>query len=580
MHGQVIGITNCSRALYAAIFVVCAFLLRLPTGAQSTSSREQDNSELQPYYALREKTDPATMSRIELLHHYQEVRISPDFTAKNYKEDLLQDSMGNVAHLLQHVLLWNKAALDMTALDHTVSSSVPPVPSTYAEQFGPVRTSRAMAMVHLALFEALNTVQRRYTSYHGIQAAVFSSTRLKPDQVTSLTASEDLAVEESAFWVLAALYPNKQKVLQDNYRTPDVEQIRASIERANFRHPERALEIIARGSAIGKAAAAAVLADRTDDGSQIPDLHASDFSNAVSPAWMTDPLHPNNVALGSSWHDVRPFVLTSNKQFLVPPPPAPYSEEYKQDLITTGRLGGDPNAVASATRSPTRTDRTREQTFIGVFWGYDGTALLCAPPRLYNMIATSIATRERIISDPLELARLLASVNVAMADAGIAGWTAKYTFLRPRPVTAIRAQGDDLALWTPLGAPQSNSKEVVNFTPPFPTYPSGHAVFGGALFQSLRDFYGTWEDNDTAFTFVSDEFNGVNRGADGVVRPLIPRHFRSFQDAELENGWSRVYLGIHLPADLASGIALGNQVGTFISTNLFKKLPPAKHPQD
>ena len=520
------------------------------------------------------------MSRIELLHHYQEMRVSPDFSARNYWEPLLEDPMGNVAHVLQHVLLWNKAALDMTALDHTVSSSVPPAPSTYAEQFGPVRTSRAMAMVHLALFEALNTIDRRYTSYHGIQAVVFGSTGLTPDQVTSSTTSEDLAVEEAAFWTLASLYPNKQSILQDNYRSPDVEQIVAAIKRANYRNPRRAAEIIARGTAIGKAAAAAVVADRTNDGSQIPDLHASDFLNAPPPAWMSDPLHPNNVALGSSWHNVRPFVLTSNVQFPVPAPPASDSDQYRQDLETTGRLGGDPNAAASAIRNPTPTERTKEQTFIGVFWAYDGTALLCAPPRLYNMIATSVATREKIVSDPLEMARLLATINIAMADAGIAGWTAKYSFLRPRPVTAIRAAGGDLALWTPLGAPQSNSKDVVNFTPPFPTYPSGHATLGGALFQALREFYGTRDDRDTQFTFVSDEYNGVNRGADGIVRPLIPRHFRSFGAAETENGWSRVYLGIHFPADLTTGIAEGNQVGMFVSAHLFTALLPAKGRQE
>ena len=69
--------------------------------------------------------------------------------------------------------------------------------------------------------------------------------------------------------------------------------------------------------------------------------------------------------------------------------------------------------------------------------------------------------------------------------------------------------------FSPLGAPASNLTGP-NFTPPFPAYPSGHAGFGGALFQTLRNFYGT---DDIAFTFVSDEFNGMTRGNDGNVRP-------------------------------------------------------------
>ena len=76
----------------------------------------------------------------------------------------------------------------------------------------------------------------------------------------------------------------------------------------------------------------------------------------------------------------------------------------------------------------------------------------------------------------------------------------------------------------PLGAPASNLTGP-NFTPPFPAYPSGHAGFGGALFQVLRRFYGT---DRVAFTFVSDELNGVTVGNDGNVRPLVPRSFASF----------------------------------------------------
>jgi hypothetical protein len=187
-------------------------------------------------------------------------------------------------------------------------------------------------------------------------------------------------------------------------------------------------------------------------------------------------------------------------------------------------------------------------------------------------------------TEGIELARLLALVNVAMADAGIAIWESKYFHDFWRPITGIResdpgtgptSAGDGNAAtvgvpaFSPLGAPASNLSNP-NFTPPFPAYPSGHAGFGGALFQTLRNFYGT---DHIAFTFVSDEYNGVTRSKDGSTRPLWPRSFTSLSQAEEENGQSRIYLGIHWSFDKTEGIALGRRVADYVFANTFT-LPP------
>jgi hypothetical protein len=124
-------------------------------------------------------------------------------------------------------------------------------------------------------------------------------------------------------------------------------------------------------------------------------------------------------------------------------------------------------------------------------------------------------------------------------------------------------------MFTPLGAPASNLSGGVDFTPPFPSYPSGHAGFGGALFETLRLFYGT---DDVSFTIVSDEWNGTTVDADGNVRPLIPRHFDSFSEAEEENGQSRIYLGIHWAFDKTEGIAQGRNVADFVFTHALRPL--------
>jgi hypothetical protein len=241
------------------------------------------------------------------------------------------------------------------------------------------------------------------------------------------------------------------------------------------------------------------------------------------------------------------------------------TREYATAYDEVKRLGGDGVTTPTA--------RTEEQSQIGIYWAYDGTPSLCAPPRLYNQIALTIA--DQMGSDFLELTRLYALVNTAMADAGIAIWESKFFYQFWRPVTGIReadrgtgptGRGDGNpstvgdVTFVPFGAPASNTNGV-DFTPPFPAYPSGHAGFGGALFEVLRQFYG--RDN-IAFTFVSDEFNGVTEG-----RPLLPRSFTSLSQAEEENGQSRIYLGIHWSFDKTEGIEQGRRIARYVLRNAF-----------
>src|SRR6185295_13465225 len=207
------------------------------------------------------------------------------------------------------------------------------------------------------------------------------------------------------------------------------------------------------------------------------------------------------------------------------------SPEYAAAYREVQQLGGDGLV--------TPTTRTAEQTLIGIFWAYDGTPSLCAPPRLYNQITMRIAHQMGTDTDVLELARLLALVNVAMADAGIAIWESKFYYQYWRPVTAIRESDEG-------------------------TGPTGHAGFGGALFEILRKYYRT---DRIQFTFISDEFNGVTKGNNGTVRPVVERSFSSLSEAEEENGQSRIYLGIHWAFDKIEGIAQGRHVADYVFTH-------------
>jgi hypothetical protein len=288
--------------------------------------------------------------------------------------------------------------------------------------------------------------------------------------------------------------------------------------------------------------------------------------------WRQDPIGLSPIALGAHWSEVKPFVIRSATQFRIPPPPAMDSAEYAAAFEEVKALGGD--------GVTTLTQRSPEQSLIGVFWAYDGTPSLCAPPRLYNEIAAEISKRS---TNVLELARLFALVNVAMADASLAIWESKFYYDFWRPVTGVReadegtgpsGEGDGNALtqgdvsFTPLGAPASNLAGP-GFTPPFPSYPSGHAGFGGALFETLRKFYGT---DRVAFTFTSDELNGETLGSDGKVRPLVPRSFASLSDAEEENGQSRIYLGIHWAFDKTEGIKQGEGVADYVFAHAFQRV--------
>ncbi|MEQ1628318.1 MAG: vanadium-dependent haloperoxidase, partial [Nitrospira sp.] len=418
----------------------------------------------------------------------------------------------------------------------------------FGEQLGPGRSSRAMAIVHLAVFEVVNAVEGDYGSYIGLGRAKIG---------TSMKAG----IAQAAHDTLAALFPS-QSLRFDEDLAEELAEI-----------PEGRLKT--NGIALGKRSAAGVLAARANDGSQHSEPRIGvEFIASNNPGkWRQDPISQIPLALGAYWGDVKPFALDRAEQFRVPPPPRLDSPEYTAAFNEVKQLGGD-GLVTPTTRTP-------EQTQIGIFWAYDGTPSLCAPPRLYNQITMRIARQMGTDTNVMELARLLALVNVAMADAGIAAWESKYYYQYWRPITGIR-ESDELTGpsgsgdgnpatvgdpgYSPLGAPASNLTGP-NFTPPFPAYPSGHAVFGGALFQTLRNFYRT---DRIAFTFISDEFNGTTRDNQGAVRPLVERSFARLSQAEEENGQSRIYLGIHWVFDKTEGIAQGRRVADYVFKNLLR----------
>ncbi|WP_165068185.1 vanadium-dependent haloperoxidase [Paludisphaera rhizosphaerae] len=587
-----------SHAASCTAILCCAFSATVFVAssiAQEQPRQEQTRADFSKYFELQKKVAEAPSAplgarrmaaaaavkaapskdavRSRLLKAQEERTPQPsamDFVANN---PVLEEVSASGDPEFAQVVFWNEVALRITANDHTAPPPGSNLDTHPFEQVGPVRTSRALAIVHIAMFESINAVQRKFESYKNIQQKIFQTTSL-PADIDASQVSIRHAIAQAAHRALTALYPGK---------TPDLNLTLAANLTAIQETPVRAIN----GLAIGDAAANAILDLRKLDGSEMPDPDVAGFQTTDPLKWQRDPLSLDvATALGANWRYVKPFVLEKADVFRPPLPPPVGDSRFVAAFKEVLEKGGDPAAgmtdpPGNADRRPTPTTRTDDETFIGKFWAYDGTALLCAPPRLYNMIATSLALREKkdTITTALDLARFLALVNVALADAGIAAWEAKFCYIYPRPITMIRAASPGMfpvdaprPFWTPLGAPVSNGRAGrLNFSPPFPAYPSGHAVFGGALFQMFRKY---WADPaGPAFTFVSDEFNGHNSdpGA-SQPRPLLPVTFPGFAKAEMDNAESRIFLGIHWRPDAEEGIIQGNKVADYVFDHVFKPL--------
>jgi hypothetical protein len=431
------------------------------------------------------------------------------------------------------VLRWNAIALDAIKNDSFLGANI--------KQPGPDLQARALAIVQIAVFDAVNSIDGSYDPY-------LTQVDAPPD--ASITA----AVAQAGHDTLVNLFPDYKSVLDADLAADlaGVANRSASID----------------GALVGQVTAAAILAARANDGADLPMTYT--FGSGPG-AWQADPLHPTQHPLGPMWGDVTPFAMNSTEQFHVPPPPALTSQAYTDAFNQVKYYGGD------GVTTPTL--RTADQTQIALFWAYDGTPGLGAPPREYNQVAETIAVQQG--NTVVQNARLFALVNIAMADASIACWDGKYDYNLWRPVTGIREAGTDGnpdttadPNWIPLGAPADNGTPITdpnhpaNFTPPFPSYASGHATFGGALFTTLADFYGT---DNIHFTLHSDEFNGVNKDQYGNTRdPNVTRSYTSFSQAAAENAMSRIYLGIHWSFDAVQGVQCGDSIGNFVFANLLK----------
>jgi hypothetical protein len=304
----------------------------------------------------------------------------------------------------------------------------------------PVQT-RVMSIVHAAIFDAVNAIERKYTVY-----AI--------DVPAGSGASAEAAAAAAAHGILERLYP-QQKLIFDVALTDSLTRI-----------PEGSAK--ADGLRLGSEVAERLFAMRKDDGSAAQQPYS--FGTGPGVYQPTPPMNANPVL--PQWRTVKPFTITNAKQFEFPGPPAVASTAFAKDFNEVKRLGSNASA-----------ERSNEQTAIAIHWA--GSEV---PP--LNSVAR-VASAAKALS-LVDNARLFALLNMAMADTLIAGFEAKYHFNFWRPITAIRNAGsaNNAAIaadptWEPLLV-----------TPSHQEYPSAHCLGAGAAVVVLQAIFGS--DNVSA----------------------------------------------------------------------------------
>ena len=441
---------------------------------------------------------------------------------------------------MDHILYWNAVALEANRRDFTTQAGSN---GPAQEQGGPTLSSRALAIVHLAMYDA----------HAGcVGGASLPRYLAAPASPTAGAADAAAAVAGAAHQCLSALYSRQVAYFNE-------QMLAAGLSGAGSN------AAVDAGMAFGRMVADAMLADRAAD----PGASDAGFVTAIRRGrHRSDPGERNGQPFHGAVYGARSKCFTVTARHALNPPPALGDPEYVRALRQVRGKGIAPELMGTVPSSSIYSKRTVDQTLIGIFWAFDGVEQLGTPPRLYNQIVREVAAQRGTTVD--ENARLFALVNAAMGDAGILAWDEKYKFNLWRPVLGVRehdpSMGADSSTpandidndcdpnWMPLGAPKSNDPAGMgrNFTPPFPAYPSGHATFGAAALHTVRLFFddslrgNTGPDSLFTGSLVSGECDGKTRDARGILRPLHKRSFpKGLWQMIEENGFSRVYLGVH-----------------------------------
>jgi PAP2 superfamily len=388
----------------------------------------------------------------------------------------------------------------------------------------PLHESRIYAMMHVAIHDALNAIDRRSRPY-------------ALDVQAEAGASPDAAVAAAARDVLVELIAQLPLELHTQACIDaGVASAEAAYTAALGDIPDDPGKVL--GIEVGQAAAAAILDLRADDSAVGPFLNFDCPQDTVPGEYQCTPGSPFIVFEG--WENVTPFVLRHSSQFRPGPPYAVDRKKYTADFNEVKSLGGDGGATPSA--------RTADQTEIALYWWESS-------PLKWNRIARTVSADRGLTL--WENARLFGLLNMALADGYIAMVDSKNHYNYWRPVTAIQTAATDGnpdtigdPTWTPLRP-----------TPPNQDYASGHSIEGGAGAEVLKQFFGT---DEISFQDCSES---LPAGTCSDATPIF-RSYTSFSQAAAENAYSRILIGFHFRKSIEEGTEYGRKIGRR-AANLF-----------
>lgn len=374
-----------------------------------------------------------------------------------------------------------------------------------------VFVTRGLAMMHVAVFDALNSIDVHYTPY---------ATRAD----ATPGASADAAVAQAAHDVLAALFPSQR---------PSYD---AALAETLGRLPGDAAD---RGARVGGAAARAILELRASDGwNQVPPQY---ILPSLPGYWQPTP--PQNAAAAfTHYPDVLGFISDSARMFLMEAPPALTSAAYTAAFDEVKSLG-----------SATSTTRTDDQTLVARLWAGIGTTTPVQD--VWNILLRDLVRARGL--NALDAARLFALLNMTLHDALRVSFTGKFLYGMWRPVTAIRAADRD---GNPATVADPGWASFIP-TPPYPTYPGNMACIGASLSRLLARAFGR-DDIPFSVTWSAPDGPGWTRSYNG---------FRQLAD---EQARSRIYGGIHFQFDTTASFGSCALVADYAYDNHLRRRFP------
>jgi hypothetical protein len=382
---------------------------------------------------------------------------------------------------------------------------------------GPLLPTRSFAIVAVAIHDTVN-------SYNPIS---------EPYLVSGLTppvgSDVDAAISGAGFQTLMRLYPNRIPDWSIIFRTQLslLRRIRNGILHT----------AIGNGFSYGRAVGEGIYTSRINDGA-IAALSAAYTPPTGQGFWQpSPPLFAG--PLGAGWGTITPWALTSGSQFRPSQPPflAPdYATQYLE-IYNKGVFPG----IQPTTRTPL-------ETYAAVFFAVEAPGQ-STPPGQYIETTINLALDNRL--NRADTARFVAITAIAQADAAIVAWDAKYFYGGWRPINAVR-NGTDPNLptnqaWLPL----------IEITPPFPDYVSGHSTFGGAITRTWQNWFNT---DSFRFRVKSDSLPGVNA------------IYNSFSQFQTDNAFSRVWAGVHFRKACLDGVNAGIQTADWAWTHVLRPL--------